>query len=218
VEAVSSAAPSDRFYDRQAFTIRYKLEGTQTGTRAEYVRDWGKLRVLEEDSVLRVMGTEQAVRNRQLIEGSQIYTVRLPDNTVTVMENPLYQELTAEMQGQDPVEFGRAMMRRMGGTETGETGRFAGHDCTYWTILGGRTCITPWGGTLYVENQVGGIRIVQEATEVRLGDGGPDSLFQVDKASAQRIEGPNMSMQDVEAAAKAGEEAMRQLQQMAPGG
>jgi hypothetical protein len=156
------------------------------------------------------------VRQRQVFEGPTTYSVDLATDAVTVMENPIYAEIVAEMRGQSPVAYGKALMRRMGGVETGETGRFAGHDCDYWSIMGTRTCVADWGGTLHVEAGAGGFRIVQTATEVRMGDGGPDSAFQVDKAAAARVEMPDMTMEDVEAATKAGEEAMRQLQRMAP--
>jgi hypothetical protein len=212
----AATAPGDRFYDRQAFTIRYRLDGAQTGTRAEYVRDWGRLRATEDDTVMQIMGMAQPVRQRQVIEGPMIYTVDLTTNAVTAMENPIYSALITEMRGQDPVAFGKAMMRRMGGTETDETGRFAGHDCTYWTLLGGRTCVSDWGGVLHTETGVAGFQIVQTATEVRLGDGGPDSAFVVDKAAARRVEAPEMDMQDVEQAARAGEEALENLRRMAP--
>lgn len=208
----AAGGPKDRFYDRQAFTVAYTLSGAQTGTRTEHVRDWGARRVMLEDSVMTAMGQREAVRSRLLFEGADTYTVDLATGTRTVMTNPMHAEMVQAMREAGGAQaFGRQFLERGGGTETDETGSFAGQTCRYWSLMGGRTCVTDWGAVLHQLTEVGGIRVEQTATAVRIGDGGPDSAFAFDKAAHQRIDMPDVSLQDAEKAMRDTEALMGQL-------
>ncbi len=203
VEAPAAPAPAaeapaaassggERFYGRERFTIVYAHTGQQTGMSIEHVRDWGRRRAEITDTTLSVLGVTQRTNTRAVFEGPQVATIDLGAQAVTTMTNPLYDQIVAAMRGRDGVEAGREIMTRMGGRATGERGSFAGQDCEYWEVaqLGSRSCVAPWGATLHLRSSFGGIVIERTATEVRMGDGGPDEAFEYDASRATQA--PNL--------------------------
>lgn len=190
--AAENAAARDggeRFYGRETFTIVTSQTGHEAGSVIEHVRDWGRRRAEIKDATLRVSGVTQRINTRGVFEGPQVTTINLDDGAVSTMTNPVYDQVVANMRGRDGVEFGRQIMTQMGGRATGERGSFAGHDCEYWEIqqLGSRSCVTPWGATLYNRTSLAGVTIERTATQVRLGDGGPDAAFAYDASRATRV-------------------------------
>lgn len=190
--ATGGGGTEERFYGQERFTIVMTHSGRQTGTTTMHVRDWGRRRAELNDTSISVAGYTQRVRNRVVYEGARVITVNLDNNTATAITNPLYDQVVAGMRGRTGVEFGREIMTQMGGRPTGERGSFAGHACEYWEApsLGARTCVTQWGATLHLVSALGGVSVEQTATEVRVGDGGPDAAFAYDAASV--TEGPNL--------------------------
>jgi hypothetical protein len=193
--AVSDAGGGERFYGRERFTIVYAHSGRQTGTSTEHVRDWGRRRAEIADTTLSVSGVTQRTNTRAVYEGPKVTTIDLGTQAVTTMTNPFYDRIVAAMRGRDGVEVGREMMTQMGGRPTGERGNFAGQDCEYWEVaqLGSRSCVAPWGATLHIRSSMAGIVIEKTATQVLMGDGGPDAAFQYDASRATQA--PNL--QDV---------------------
>lgn len=188
---------AERFYGRESFTLVGEQTGREAGTFTEHVRDWGRRRVEINDMTLSVAGRSLRNQTRALFDGPEIATVNLETGDVVTTSNPFYTEVVEAMRGRDGVEFGRETMTRMGGRETGESGNFAGHDCDYWEVatLGTQSCVTPWGATLRVETNLAGVELTRTVTEVRLGDGGPDAAFEVDRAQAKAAP----SLQDIRA-------------------
>jgi hypothetical protein len=210
--AAAALAAGERFFDRETFTIRYEFTGAQTGSQTEHVRDWGVNRATVQDTAMQVMGQSIPQKGRTVIEGPLLFKIDETSGAVTQMDNPLYDALVDAMKGKSGVEFGKELMVRMGGTEVGETAEFAGHTCSYWEIMGGRTCVTEWGGVLHVKTEIAGIAFEQTAVEVKLGDGGPDAAFAVDKSKAVTVDMPDMTMDDVEAIGEQGAEMMKKLE------
>lgn len=188
----AAAADGERFYGQERFSIVMSHTGRQTGTTTTHVREWGRRRAEINDTSISVAGFTQQTRNRVIYEGPRVTTVDTATGAASAITNPLYDQVVAAMRGSDGVEFGQAIMTQMGARATGENGVFAGHECAYWEIpgLGTRTCVTPWGATLHLVTGMGGITIEQTATEVRIGDGGPDEAFAYDAASV--TEGPDL--------------------------
>lgn len=191
--ALGAAGGGERFYGQEEFTIVMAHSGSQTGTTTTHVRDWGRSRAEVNETTLSVAGMKQKTANRVIHEGARATTVDAGTNAGTAMVNPLYDQVVASMRGKTGVEFGKEIMTRMGGRPTGEKGTFAGQACDYWEVasLGSRSCVTPWGATLHLKSAFGGVAMEQTATEVRLGDGGPDAAFAYDKSKI--TEAPNLS-------------------------
>jgi len=186
------AAAGERFYGREKFTVVLTHTGRQTGTTTTHVRDWGRRRAELNDTTLSVSGVTQTIRNRVVYDGARAVTIDAATNAATATTNPLYDQVVESMRGRSGVEFGEQIMTRMGGRRTGEAGSFAGQACDYWEVaaLSSRSCVTPWGATLYVRSGLGGIVVEQTATAVRMDDGGPDTAFAYDAANV--TEGPNL--------------------------
>ncbi|MGF1456027.1 MAG: hypothetical protein ACFB6R_11725, partial [Alphaproteobacteria bacterium] len=83
------------------------------------------------------------------------------------------------LRGTDPAQTGSVIMAAVGGTPTGETGSFAGHDCRYYRndAIGTTACVTDWGATLHLTVKLGKIEIDRRADDIRLGDAGPASAY-----------------------------------------
>lgn len=205
------APPADgkeRFFGREKFTIVSTQSGAQTGDVTEYVRDWGRQRAEVTHSTVNVAGYTQAMNQKTVQDGASIATVNLDTGAVTTMENPMYDTIVAKMQGKSGLDFGKEIMTEMGGSATGEKGSFAGHDCEYWELpaVGAKTCVTAWGGTLHTNVNMGGMTFERKATEVRLGDGGPDDAFAYDASKAT-------AAPDLSAIMKQAQEAAEKMQE-----
>jgi hypothetical protein len=195
--AVDPDAPpadgTERFYGKKAFTIVSKQSGMETGDIVEHVRDWGRRSAQIKTTSIAMGGFTQTTNQRVIQDGADIITVDDAAGTVTATKNPMYDSVVAAMKGKSGVAFGKEIMTRMGGRETGEKGYFAGYDCTYWELasVGTRTCVTDWGGTLHTLMNMAGMTVEKTAVEVRLGDGGPDDAFAYDASKA--VAAPDIS-------------------------
>ncbi len=191
--AAETADGKERFYGKERFTLVMTHSGSQTGTTTTHVRDWGRLRAEINDHSLSVAGMVQPTRNRIVFEGARATTIDAASNAATALDNPFYDQVVAAMRGRTGVEFGEQIMAQLGGRATGEKGSFAGEPCDYWEIaaVGSRSCVTPWGATLHLKTSFGGITLEQTATDLRVGDGGPDTAFAFDAASV--TEAPDLT-------------------------
>ena len=185
-EQDAPAAGEERFYGKKAFTIVYKQTGTETGDFTEHVREWGRKRAEIKKTTTSIAGMSHATATRTVFDGAKMVATDLNTGAVTVMTNPMYNDVVSRMQGKSGVEGGKEMMLAMGGKPTGETGSFAGASCDYWELaqLATRMCITTWGATVMQSAKMGPMTIDKIAVEVREGDGGPDDAFAYDAAKA----------------------------------
>ncbi len=193
---VSAAAPSadggERFYGQEAFTIVHQLTGAETGVFTEHVRDWGRTRAELTDSTFSMGPVNQAKKTRMVSVGARNITIDEVAGTTTAIDNPFYDRVVGAMKGKDPLAFGEQMMTSMGGSKTGETATIAGHGCEYWSLMGVKTCVTSWGGTLHTATSIGTLVIDRKATEVRIGDGGPDAAFAYDASKVKAVTIPDL--------------------------
>jgi hypothetical protein len=158
-----------------------------------------------------VGGFTQAMNTRTVQEGAKIANINLDTGAVSTMENPMYDTIVAKMQGKSGMEFGKEIMTQMGGRETGEKASFAGHECSYWELasLGTKTCVTSWGGTLHTSVNMAGMAFERTATDVRMGDGGPDEAFAYDESKAVSMP---LGIPDMSEALKKAQEAAKAQQ------
>lgn len=192
-ETAPEAGGAERFYGRERFTIVSSQSGAETGEIIEHVRDWGRKRVEIKNTTLSVSGFTKETATRTIYDGASIVTVESGTGAATTTDNPLYNTMVARMKGKSGVDFGRELMTQMGGSATGEKGSFAGESCDYWELaqMGVKTCVAPWGGSLKTVANLGGISFDKTATEIRIGDGGPDDAFSYDPSKATA--GPDLN-------------------------
>jgi hypothetical protein len=194
--SASHAADTPRFYEKEAFTIVYQQTGkVDAGDIVEHTRNWGAQRVELKKTTTKVMGMTQKVDQRIVYEGAKVTTIDNTTGSVSTMTNPLYDQVVASMKGKTGVVYGKELLRASGGKATGEKGSFAGESCEYWEVpsLGARSCVTPWGATLKLTSNFGGMSVEKTATEIRVGDPGPASAYQYDTSKA--VQQP--SLQDI---------------------
>lgn len=175
----SPGAPDRFFYGVEAFTILSTQTGTEAGTVTEYSRNWGLERSeVFETSVRRGMRSVEK-RERKVYLDGRVTTINALNGRSRSADATIQRQVIEASRSRRPEDAGASIMAAVGGTATGETGRFAGHDCTYYKnrAIGSTVCVTNWGGTLHLRVQFLGADYERTATEVRLGDGGPDSVF-----------------------------------------
>ncbi len=192
-EDAPEADGTERFYGKRAFTIVSTQTGAEEGDVTEHVRDWGRKRAEIKDTSMSIAGFTQETKQRLIYDGDQIITIDETTGNVTTSVNPFYDAIVSRMKNKSGVEYGKEIMAQFGGRETGEKGKFAGHECDYWEVAsaGTKSCVTSWGATLHSSTNMGGVTMEKTAVEVRMDDGGPDSAFEYDASKAQ--EAPDIS-------------------------
>lgn len=181
---VAQARDEIRYYDRETFTVVMTHRGATTGTTTTYVRDWGRRQVIVNEMSFSSGGLAQPYRNRTVMEGGRIVTI---DETGAATGETLadYEANWAQWRGRSAMERFESQMPSTSARPTGELGSFAGHACEYWEApaMGIRDCVTSWALTVYESFTVGNVAAEMVATEVRIGDGGPDAAFAYDPAT-----------------------------------
>ncbi|MFT5042295.1 MAG: hypothetical protein ACI8TX_003279 [Hyphomicrobiaceae bacterium] len=107
-QSSNALAEEPCFYGKQAFTIEYKLSGTESGTVIEHVSECGRKRVEIQESTISMMGFTQATKKRTVYDGAEIVTIDGTTGAVTKAKNPLYDQLVANMDGQTVSSSARA--------------------------------------------------------------------------------------------------------------
>jgi hypothetical protein len=186
----ATADPEVKLHPIEKYTIAYEFEGMQSGSSTQYNRDWGHLRAEVQDTTTSMMGVTIANKQRMIVKDAEIITIDLKTNTATTTKNPMYDRLVASLRDRNLTseQLGEEMLRAMGGAPTGESGSFAGESCDWWAVqqVGQRLCITDDALTLRMEMNLGGMKMVQTATAVRRGDGGPDDAFDYSNIPVQK--------------------------------
>ncbi len=175
----TSKPSGDRFYGREAFTIVSKQTGTEFGTVTEHARQWGRARVEVYDTTVKLGAAKLPKRERKIFDRGRVTTINDINGKKSSARAPAYNRVIRQMKNKPADEAGAVIMASVGGMPTGKTGSFAGHDCTYYKndAIGTRACVTPWGGTLHLIVKLGAIEVDRRATEVRMGEPGPDSAY-----------------------------------------
>lgn len=190
VDQIPPDARSVKLHPVEQFTVSYKFEGEENGTSTEYWRDWGQRYVELRKTTLSVGGAKEQVNERVITDGAQVTTIDVPTRTATRRRNPMYGPLVEKLRGKKVKDLAELMMTAMGGKATGETATYAGEKCNFWSLpeMNSTQCVTDDGITLFIRINAPGFIETITATEVRRGDGGPDSDFVV---------GPEIAVQDL---------------------
>jgi hypothetical protein len=181
-EAISDAA-TPRLFGHEKFTVVYSTVENPSVSKTEHIRNWGHRK-----SELLLGGS----RIHMVYEDGRVWVSTSEVPGVFVKNDEVIAGLIAHIDDQPGLSIGHRRMLLSGLSPTGQTGEFAGHVCRYYRspaeFSAGKieACTTDWGALLYSKAeipQVDPITIV--ASAVRIGDGGPDAAFDIDKANAQ---------------------------------
>ncbi|MBI3437781.1 MAG: hypothetical protein HY054_03860 [Proteobacteria bacterium] len=176
-----------RHYDRESFTVVMTHRGVVTGTTTTYVRNWGRQQAVINDTVAAVGDTPWRTQNRIVSDGLHIITIEA-NGSITGTTISYDDRTLSERRGRSLMEYYEFVMNRSGARRTGEAGSFAGQACDYWEMpsVGARWCVTSWGLDLYRTNTMANVD-EETATEVLIGDGGPDSAFAYDPSRVTEV-------------------------------
>lgn len=173
-----------RYYDRETFTVVATHRGAMTGTTTTYVREWGRRQAIVNDMLVSAGDLTYPYRNRIVMENGRIVTID-EAGVATGQTVADFEQHWAEWRGRSAMERFEFQMPNAGMRRTGASGAFAGQPCEYWEApsIGMRDCITSWALTLYESDTLANFVAETVASEVRMGDGGPDSAFAYDPAT-----------------------------------
>jgi hypothetical protein len=172
----------------ERYTIVTRLSGAATGTSVQHVRDGGRrMAIIEDRTLLTTVGVRDRMHTRTIAEPADeglrtiIIDLETGEVTSTTMPNQDVSQMTSA---------GQQMWSR--GRQTGERGTFAGQGCEYWELAepSMRFCVSAFGLPLHTRTQIAGMTMETTVTELRLGDGGPDSAFAYD--ASRVVEAPNI--------------------------
>lgn len=195
----SSGGSSGGMFPYAEGTLVYDMTGMQTGTQTTYFRDYGREMVQVTEVSTKIPGMTDEQMAQMGVGGNQttitktdadwIYTVDVTNNAGTKMPNPM-KSLWGDGAA-DPVEFGKQMMKQMGGKQTGSD-TFNGTDCEKWQLpMGaGTTCISDEGIMQYTRVNMMGMEQNTELVSAEFG--GVDSS-KFDLPDIEYTEMPDMS-------------------------
>jgi len=174
-EPALAADAGRKFFGEEKFTIVMQQTGRETGTVTLHYRDWGRRSA--EFTKLTNATSGKVTDTRSFADGAISVTIDNVTGKVEVFENPYYKTAPSETEPKAADQFGSSAMQEMGAEKTTDSATIAGQPCNYWLVLGARKCVAAWGATLHSVMGMGDSLADRKATEVRLGDGGPDSAF-----------------------------------------
>ncbi len=178
--AANAADDDIRFYPVESFTLVSTMTGVNAGTKTMHVKDYGRTYVEIEQSTMSMMGFTQNTNKRVIIQGPNITTIDEVARTITTSVNPLYENIANQVRNAGSgEELGRTYMQALGHRPTGQTATYAGETCEIWNNAQfmQTLCATDDGIVLHIASNMMGMNMTTTATELRLGDPGPDEAY-----------------------------------------
>ena len=182
----AAEAPGPRLFGHKNFTVVYSVAENPSVSRTEHIRDWG----YRKSEIL--LG---ASRIHMVSENGRIWVSTSDFPGVFVKNDEVTTGLIAHMDDQPELSIGHRRMLLLGLSPTGRTGEFAGHACRYYRspddFSSGKieACTTDWGAMLYSRAELAQYEAMTiVASAVRIGDGGPDEAFAIDKVNAREAD------------------------------
>ena len=179
-------AAMPRLFGHESFALVYSVVENPSVSKTEHIRDWGYRR-----SEVLLGGS----RLHMVHEDGRVWISSSDFPGVFVQNDEVAASLVAHMDDQPELSIGHRRMLLSGLSPTGRTGEFAGHACRYYRspddLTSGKieACTADWGAMLYSKvepAQYEAMTIV--ASAVRIGDGGPDEAFAIDKVNAREAD------------------------------
>ena len=169
-----------RYYIESAI-INYKISGNTKGEEKIYFDNWGEREAQFTKAVTET--TFFGIKNKQeentlnILDGDISYGIDLKNKTGVKTLNAGITTMSALSQGKSPRQFGKEMLKKMGGKKIGEE-EILGKNCEIWKALG--TKIWLWKGIpLKTQSKIMGIERTVEAIELNINTKIDESVFKV---------------------------------------
>jgi hypothetical protein len=155
-----------------------------SGTSELYFKNSGALEIRFEDksetlSITNADGIEESTtttaRSAYKIDNENIYMVDYAAGIIYTKEDPLIEYM--RQNDLDALEAGRETMISMGGVQL-DNEEVLGYDCEVWELLGVKQWIYE-GLTLKSLSSLGGITVVEEATDIKFDVSVDNSYFEL---------------------------------------
>ncbi len=167
-------------YKFKSAIVEYKLSGMQKGTKTKYISDYGYQEADYSKATMSIMGMSQDINQVVIQDGFDVITADLKEKTGSKSKNELLKMMVEEKK--DIGEFGREMLKQMGGKKLDETGTVLGKTCEIWSVQNGMAKIWVWGNlSLKSEVKAMGMTMTEEAISIKTDVSIPASKFDAPK-------------------------------------
>ncbi|MBO1923202.1 hypothetical protein [Thiomicrorhabdus sp. 6S3-12] len=192
--AISHLAFSGTWYDPKLpfkeAVVTYQIQGTMSGTKTVYVREYGRKSAEYSDLSMSIFGMKQQQKEIVITEPEWIYTFDMVNRSAVKTSNPtkiFKQELekyTAEEQAKIAENAGKNgvyLLKGMQGTVQRDILTLHGYRCDMTSATGVKVfTISGTGFPLKTISQIMGVTSVEEAVEVRQ-ENPPEERFEKPK-------------------------------------
>lgn len=175
-------AGSNKFkkYEFKSAIVEYKVSGLSKGTKTVYIKDYGFQEAEYEKTTMSVFGMTQKSNKVKIQDGYNIISADLNEKTGAKMKNEMAIAMAEE--NIDPAEFGKEMLKALGGKKLNKTETILGKKCDIWQDKAGTSEQWIWKNlALKVESKVMGMNYNIEATSLKVDVAVPDSKFKAPK-------------------------------------
>jgi hypothetical protein len=179
IAAAAEKNPWERTLPFESATIQYTLSGTEKGTEALYIRNYGKESATYHKTINTMMGRSMPSETIHILTPDWTYTFDMIKKTGKKSVNPQkymieeYNKLSSSEKDQvmkNAQEMGVNMTSGMGGKVEMNAEKILGYDCDRATVMGSTVhSIHQTGIPLKINTAMMGISMQKEATEVRKG-------------------------------------------------
>lgn len=193
-QVTGAFAADPKLHPLKSYSAIYVQEGMMEGSYEEYCRNYCYERVEVEKFAVNMMGMKMPGEDRRLISrGGTKYTVDFTKGSVIEISNPFYNDMVERANASSPLEAAKQYLAISGTIETSETASVGQWQCTIWVnaAAGTRLCINDDMITVSTEMNFAGMQFSRTLVDLRIGDPGPDDLYQVpDNMEAKALELP----------------------------
>lgn len=180
----------EKLHSYENYKTTYKLDGVKSGQKTFCSRSWGNEKVQIENVTLQIAPDKTKEQNQKIvtkiIDGEQwIYSINLDENTGTKAKNPSFPQLMESMKGKDPAEFGKSILKQLGGEVTGQK-TILGRKCDVWKVAGIETCVSEKGIALETKSQKP--KIVETVTSIDTNNTCSSEMFGLGDAKIKEID------------------------------
>ncbi len=175
-------AGSNKFklYGFKSAIIEYKLSGQESGTQTTYIKEYGFKQAEYKKTSSSIMGIKSEKNEVVIQDGFDLITVDLKEKTGIKMKNEM--AIAMAESNVDPAEFGKEMLKALGGKKLDKTETILGKKCDIWEDKAGTWKQWIWKNRLLKSvNTSLGMKFTMEATSIKVDVSVPDSKFEAPK-------------------------------------
>ncbi len=198
ITACGNAGSSENeLHPVESVTIVYKQEGAQSGKAIMAHDRHANLRYEENDLMLNMMGMKKVQKDWTVYRDGRIYRGDPARKTITDTENPIDEDLQANMKDRSPEETAMMFIGAMGAEKNGKKGEFAGEPCDYYNAaqVNMLFCMTADFLVIYQKISMGPMSLERTAISIERGNPGPlgADTYKIPRDGYKVVEGPDLN-------------------------